>query len=158
MDWREGYTERYRFFCFFLLFLLLFVLASSPGRRTPAWLPGWSKFRGDLNPNLGFSSLFLISALSFWSPPPSYWSRDLTLSLSAWLPGWSKFRGGLNVKTDQTGTHSYYTTCGACEIMFHVAPLLPHFEADEQQVEKKRYEGFIFILILLYYFRLQWEE
>lgn len=34
---------------------------------------------------------------------------------------------------DTTGAHSYYTTCQAHEIMFHVSTLLP-FENNRQQV------------------------
>ncbi|PRP85440.1 RapGAP/RanGAP domain-containing protein [Planoprotostelium fungivorum] len=63
--------------------------------------------------------------------------------LGDWVPlkGFTGYRGGLDVKTDTTGTQSVYTQLGGVEIMFHVAPLLPHFEKDIQQVEKKRHLG-----------------
>jgi len=57
------------------------------------------------------------------------------------LQGWDGFRGGLDVKTNTTGTHSYYTTCFNTEIMFHVSTLLPFFPYDIQQVERKRHIG-----------------
>jgi len=57
------------------------------------------------------------------------------------LKGFTGFRGGLDVKSDTTGTHSVHTKYGGVEIMFHVAPMLPHFEKDIQQVEKKRHLG-----------------
>jgi hypothetical protein len=53
-----------------------------------------------------------------------------------------RFRGGLDCKGDDTtGTHSVFATHRSLEIMFHVAPLLPFFEHDVQQVERKRHIG-----------------
>ncbi len=40
-----------------------------------------------------------------------------------------------------TGTHSVYTRFLGIEIMFHVSTLLPYFEKDKQQVERKRHIG-----------------
>mmetsp|Transcript_7317 Transcript_7317/g.22471 ORF Transcript_7317/g.22471 Transcript_7317/m.22471 type:complete len:1596 (+) Transcript_7317:2925-7712(+) len=57
------------------------------------------------------------------------------------LQKWAHFRGGLDVKTDTTGTHSYYTEHRGFEIMYHVAPLLPYTEGDEQQLARKRHLG-----------------
>lgn len=39
----------------------------------------------------------------------------------------------ISIVADTTGTHSYYTTCQAYEIMFHVSTLLP-LESNRQQV------------------------
>jgi Rap/ran-GAP/GTPase-activator protein for Ras-like GTPase len=57
------------------------------------------------------------------------------------LQRWAHFRGGLDVKTDTTGTHSYYTEHRGFEIMYHVAPLLPYTEGDKQQLARKRHLG-----------------
>eukprot|EP01117_Protostelium_nocturnum_P013962 TRINITY_DN5265_c0_g1_i1.p1 TRINITY_DN5265_c0_g1~~TRINITY_DN5265_c0_g1_i1.p1 ORF type:complete len:941 (-),score=379.38 TRINITY_DN5265_c0_g1_i1:45-2867(-) len=64
------------------------------------------------------------------------------------LKGFTGFRGGLDVKTDTTGTHSIYTKFADIELMFHVAPMLPHFKADVQQVEKKRHLGNDIVVII----------
>mmetsp|Transcript_2774 Transcript_2774/g.3685 ORF Transcript_2774/g.3685 Transcript_2774/m.3685 type:complete len:382 (+) Transcript_2774:1-1146(+) len=64
------------------------------------------------------------------------------------LKGFTGFRGGLDVKTDTTGTKSLYTTLGSVEIMFHIAPWLPHFQLDTQQVEKKRHLGNDIVVIV----------
>eukprot|EP01116_Phalansterium_solitarium_P022014 TRINITY_DN7108_c0_g1_i1.p1 TRINITY_DN7108_c0_g1~~TRINITY_DN7108_c0_g1_i1.p1 ORF type:complete len:995 (-),score=257.85 TRINITY_DN7108_c0_g1_i1:255-3167(-) len=57
------------------------------------------------------------------------------------LKGWTRFRGGLDVKTDTTGTHSYFSGFGDLEIMYHVSTMLPFFPKDPQQVERKRHIG-----------------
>jgi len=65
------------------------------------------------------------------------------------LNGWSRYRGGLDVAGGTTGQYSVFATYDAAtcagdapiEIMFHVAPLLPYFEKDTQQVERKRHIG-----------------
>merc|ERR1712146_513020 len=57
------------------------------------------------------------------------------------LKDWRRFRGGLDTKGDTTGTHSVFVTHQSLDIMFHVGPLLPYFEADLQQVERKRHIG-----------------
>lgn len=57
------------------------------------------------------------------------------------LKGWTKYRGGLNVKENLTGTHSVYRHWENYEIMFHVATLIPFYEKDVQQVERKRHLG-----------------
>lgn len=55
------------------------------------------------------------------------------------LKDWPKFRGGLDVKSNLTGEISYYTQIDECEIMFHVAPLIP--QQNEDDPSKKRYVG-----------------
>ena len=57
------------------------------------------------------------------------------------LTGFEGFRGGLDTKNRSTGTHSVYTKHGKTEIMFHVAPLLPWYPNDKQQLERKRHIG-----------------
>lgn len=61
------------------------------------------------------------------------------------LSGWSGFRGGLDVTGGTTGTHSVFRRFSHSdedlEIMYHVAPLLPFFEKDLQQLERKRHVG-----------------
>ncbi|XP_063682341.1 signal-induced proliferation-associated 1-like protein 1 isoform X3 [Bolinopsis microptera] len=57
------------------------------------------------------------------------------------LKGFDSFRGGLDNKSDTTGTHSVYTRYNNCQIMFHVATLLPYTENDRQQVVRKRHIG-----------------
>jgi len=64
------------------------------------------------------------------------------------LKGWSRFRGGLDNKKDSTGTHSIYTQFHDMEIMFHVAPLLPYYPNDPQQLERKRHLGNDIIVIV----------
>jgi RAP1 GTPase activating protein 1 len=61
------------------------------------------------------------------------------------LSGWSGFRGGLDVTGGTTGTQSVFRhfvhSDEDVEIMYHVAPLLPFFEKDLQQLERKRHVG-----------------
>lgn len=67
------------------------------------------------------------------------------------LEGWEGFRAGLDVKSNlsrspltsgnTTGTNSVYTRHENLELMFHVAPLLPYYREDKQQVERKRHIG-----------------
>lgn len=57
------------------------------------------------------------------------------------LKGWGKYAGGLNTREGHTGTHSVYACHRDIEVMFHVAPLLPYFPEDVQQVERKRHLG-----------------
>jgi hypothetical protein len=64
------------------------------------------------------------------------------------LKGWDKFAGGLDVKSNSTGTNSYYTNFKGYEIMFHVAPMLPYFPQDTQQVERKRHIGNDIVVII----------
>ena len=64
------------------------------------------------------------------------------------LKNWPHFRGGLDVKNDTTGTHSIYTRHRNMEIMFHVAPMLPFVEQDEQQLERKRHLGNDVVVII----------
>ena len=52
------------------------------------------------------------------------------------------FRGGLDVKSDHTGSESYYTRLrDGREIMFHVSTLLPFLSNDKQQLQRKRHVG-----------------
>ena len=46
-----------------------------------------------------------------------------------------------NVLVNTTGSHSVYTKFNEFEIMYHVAPLLPYQDFDEQRVERKRHLG-----------------
>jgi hypothetical protein len=55
------------------------------------------------------------------------------------LKDWKKFRGGLDVTTNLTGESSYYTQIDDCEVMFHVAPLIP--QQGSQDPSKKRFIG-----------------
>lgn len=57
------------------------------------------------------------------------------------LLGFQGFRGGLDVKSNHTGTESYYTQMEDREIMFHVSTLLPHIANDKQQLQRKRHIG-----------------
>ncbi|XP_037875474.1 rap1 GTPase-activating protein 1 isoform X1 [Bombyx mori] len=50
------------------------------------------------------------------------------------------YRGGLDV-TGHTGTEAVYEQYHNREIMFHVAPLLPHTAGDAQQLQRKRHVG-----------------
>jgi RAP1 GTPase activating protein 1 len=70
------------------------------------------------------------------------------LGQSIRLKGWSKYRGGLDVRNDLSGTTSVYTEWKGYDIMFHVAPLLPHSTTDTQQLEKKRHVGNDVVVIL----------
>jgi len=64
------------------------------------------------------------------------------------LKDWNKFKGGLDVKKNTTGTHSVYTQFNDMEIMFHVAPMLPYYPNDKQQLERKRHLGNDIIVII----------
>jgi len=57
------------------------------------------------------------------------------------LKNWKGYRAGLDVNENLTGTHSVYTKWQGYEIMFHVAPLLPFNETENQQLERKRHIG-----------------
>jgi len=57
------------------------------------------------------------------------------------LQGWRQYNGGLDVIKNSTGTHSYYTIMHDIQIMFHVSTMLPYFDADPQQLERKRHLG-----------------
>ena len=65
------------------------------------------------------------------------------------LKGFRRYRGGLDTKNDTTGTHSYFVVHRGNEVMLHVGPMLPFFEADVQQVERKRHIGND-IVVLIY--------
>jgi hypothetical protein len=69
------------------------------------------------------------------------------LSTKIALKEWRNYRGGLDVRSDMTGAHSYYTEHRGFEIMFHVAPLLPFFPDDPQQLERKRHLGNDVVLV-----------
>jgi len=45
------------------------------------------------------------------------------------------------IAENKTGEYSIYTSYCGYEIMFHVSTLLPHNEADKQQLERKRHIG-----------------
>ncbi|KAJ0174687.1 hypothetical protein K1T71_009795 [Dendrolimus kikuchii] len=51
------------------------------------------------------------------------------------------YRGGLDIMNGHTGTEAVYEQFFNREIMFHVAPLLPHTAGDAQQLQRKRHVG-----------------
>lgn len=51
------------------------------------------------------------------------------------------YRGGLDIINGHTGTEAVYEKFHDREIMFHVAPLLPHTAGDAQQLQRKRHVG-----------------
>ncbi|CAK1586866.1 unnamed protein product [Parnassius mnemosyne] len=51
------------------------------------------------------------------------------------------YRGGLDIMNGHTGTEAVYERYMEREIMFHVAPLLPHTAGDAQQLQRKRHVG-----------------
>ncbi|XP_061719350.1 rap1 GTPase-activating protein 1 isoform X3 [Cydia pomonella] len=51
------------------------------------------------------------------------------------------YRGGLDIMNGHTGTEAVYERFFDREIMFHVAPLLPHTAGDAQQLQRKRHVG-----------------
>jgi hypothetical protein len=57
------------------------------------------------------------------------------------LRGWQGYRGDLDVKTDSTGTHSWFSSVDGVDIMFHVSTELPSGEDELQQLGKKRRIG-----------------
>jgi hypothetical protein len=57
------------------------------------------------------------------------------------LKGWRGYRGDLDVKTNSTGTHSWFSSVDGVDIMFHVSTELPSGEDDLQQLGKKRRIG-----------------
>lgn len=65
------------------------------------------------------------------------------------LKGWKGYRAGLDVSgSNNTGVNSVYTKWQGYEIMFHVAPMLPHSETDKQQLERKRHIGNDIVIIV----------
>ncbi|PRP81101.1 RapGAP/RanGAP domain-containing protein [Planoprotostelium fungivorum] len=64
------------------------------------------------------------------------------------LQGWTGFAGGLDVKSNSTGIHSVFAQHESCEVMFHVAPYLPYYPDDKQQVERKRHIGNDIVIII----------
>lgn len=57
------------------------------------------------------------------------------------LKDFEGYNGGLDTTKNATGTHSIYTQFNEFEIMYHVAPMLPHDPACTQQLERKRHLG-----------------
>nr|XP_032518645.1 rap1 GTPase-activating protein 1 isoform X3 [Danaus plexippus plexippus] len=51
------------------------------------------------------------------------------------------YRGGLDILNGHTGSEAVYERFHDREIMFHVAPLLPHTAGDAQQLQRKRHVG-----------------
>ncbi|XP_073961913.1 rap GTPase activating protein 1 isoform X4 [Choristoneura fumiferana] len=51
------------------------------------------------------------------------------------------YRGGLDIMNGHTGSEAVYERFHDREIMFHVAPLLPHTAGDAQQLQRKRHVG-----------------
>lgn len=51
------------------------------------------------------------------------------------------YRGGLDIMNGHTGSEAVYERYMDREIMFHVAPLLPHTAGDAQQLQRKRHVG-----------------
>ena len=72
---------------------------------------------------------------------PAFWKFMDLIGNKIELQGWEGYRGGLDVKTGTTGTHSYISRANGFDLMFHVAPLLPLLENDEQGLERKRHVG-----------------
>ncbi|KAJ1971343.1 hypothetical protein H4R34_005774, partial [Dimargaris verticillata] len=66
------------------------------------------------------------------------------------LKGFKGYAGGLDTTGRTTGTHSVHAKLGNCEVMFHVAPLLPHNPRDPQSIERKRHIGNDILLIVYY--------
>lgn len=57
------------------------------------------------------------------------------------LKGWDRYNGGLDVTKNATGEKSIFSDFNEFEIMFHVAPYLPHDPDCQQQLERKRHLG-----------------
>mmetsp|Transcript_18384 Transcript_18384/g.71018 ORF Transcript_18384/g.71018 Transcript_18384/m.71018 type:complete len:365 (+) Transcript_18384:81-1175(+) len=57
------------------------------------------------------------------------------------LASWTGYDGGLDLTNGTSGTHSVFTKHNDNEIMWHVATLMPYFEADNQQLERKKFIG-----------------
>ncbi|XP_048480994.1 rap1 GTPase-activating protein 1 isoform X7 [Plutella xylostella] len=57
------------------------------------------------------------------------------------LEGHKGYRGGLDIMNGHTGTEAVYERYCGREVMFHVAPLLPHTAGDAQQLQRKRHVG-----------------
>ncbi|XP_013140912.1 PREDICTED: rap1 GTPase-activating protein 1 isoform X2 [Papilio polytes] len=51
------------------------------------------------------------------------------------------YRGGLDIQNGHTGSEAVYERHEERQIMFHVAPLLPHTAGDAQQLQRKRHVG-----------------
>ena len=71
-----------------------------------------------------------------------------TIAEKITLKGHTDFRGGLDVKSNTTGTESYFTKWRDYQIMFHVSTCLPYSNFDKQQIERKRHLGNDIILVL----------
>lgn len=64
------------------------------------------------------------------------------------LLGWKDYRAGLDTVHNRTGIESVYTKLRSYEIMFHVSTLLPFYDHDRQQLERKRHIGNDIVVIV----------
>jgi len=72
---------------------------------------------------------------------PEFEEFLLLLGDKVQLQGWPHHNGGLDTNKGRSGTHSIYTQWKDDEIMFHVSTLLPLYEKDPQQLERKKHIG-----------------
>ncbi|KAL7716144.1 Rap GTPase-activating protein [Entamoeba marina] len=79
-----------------------------------------------------------------------FWGFLDTLGNKIELNGFNGYAAGLDIKSNCTGTHSYYTKYhNVYNIMFHVAPLLPNQPDDLQKLERKRHVGNDVVVIIV---------
>lgn len=64
------------------------------------------------------------------------------------LNDFKRYRGDLDTRTDQHGSHSYFSVFDRHPIMFNVAPMIPSAENDPQCIQRKSLIGNAFICIV----------
>ncbi|EKE40795.1 Rap/Ran GTPase-activating protein, putative [Entamoeba nuttalli P19] len=80
---------------------------------------------------------------------PSFWKFMNLIGTKKPLKGWQNFSGGLDTINGKTGEFMYYQYYDKFnfEIVYHVAPLLPYYNGEEQ-LERKRFIGNDIVVII----------
>ncbi|EDR29535.1 rap GTPase-activating protein, putative [Entamoeba dispar SAW760] len=74
-------------------------------------------------------------------PSQAFWKFMNLIASKVTLEGYQNYSGGLDTHTNVTGKESYATQYDNYDCMFHVAPLIPCNNNDEQSLERKRFVG-----------------
>ncbi|EDR27377.1 rap GTPase-activating protein, putative [Entamoeba dispar SAW760] len=80
---------------------------------------------------------------------PAFWKFMNLIGTKKQLKGWQNYSGGLDIINGKTGEFMYYQYYDKFnfEIVYHVAPLLPYYNGEEQ-LERKRFIGNDIVVII----------
>ena len=84
-----------------------------------------------VNKNYSFGVIYAkagqmtLSEMLANEPSPAFETFVTSIGDICKLSGFSRYAGGLDTKYDSTGVHSVYSRFRDCEVMFHVATMLP---------------------------------